>query len=276
MNPAIVMLRRNPTASFLVLTFVLCWGVGALLKGTPVIAPDGLFVGGILIAALVLAFVTDGLAGLRALGRRLVQWRVGRVWYAVVLALPLLILAAVVGLMPLFGAEQLAWEERPGLGATVVLFVVFLILPLGAPFAEEVAWRGFALPRLLAGHSPLAASLILGIVWAPWHLPAILSDPALRVPVPFLLAILPLSVLFTWLFVHTGGSVLIAVLFHAWYDVALGYVAEMVATSDYALMWWLIFAVQGIVAVAVVLRTRAQWVDLPGSRNPADPVGAAT
>jgi hypothetical protein len=79
-----------------------------------------------------------------------------------------------------------------------------------------------------------------------------MSDPALRVPVPFLLQVIPLSVLMTWIFLHTRGSIFIAVLFHAWVDVVLGYVGAMVAPGDYALLWWLILATQTVAALVVV------------------------
>ena len=69
-----------------------------------------------------------------------------------------------------------------------------------------------------------------------WHLPVVLADPGLRVPVPFLLQVVPLSIMFTWLFLRTKGSVLIAVLFHAWFDLVLMYVAAMVAPGDYRLL----------------------------------------
>jgi uncharacterized protein len=96
------------------------------------------------------------------------------------------------------------------------LFLVILILTDG--LGEELAWRGFALPRLLTRHNALAASLILGVLWGLWHLPLIWTEGAPMYQLPvwlFLLDITAKSVLFTWVFLHTRGSALIAVLLRA-------------------------------------------------------------
>jgi hypothetical protein len=82
---------------------------------------------------------------------------------------------------------------------------------------EELAWRGFALPRLLTRHNALVASLVLGTLWGLWHLPLVWTEGATMYQQPiwlFLADILAKSVLFTWVFLHTRGSVLLAVLLH--------------------------------------------------------------
>jgi membrane protease YdiL (CAAX protease family) len=91
------------------------------------------------------------------------------------------------------------------------------ILTLTDGLGEELAWRGFALPRLLTQYNALVASLILGVIWALWHLPLVWTEggPMYHQPVWLLLVdITAESVLFTWVFLHTRGSVLIAMLFH--------------------------------------------------------------
>jgi membrane protease YdiL (CAAX protease family) len=111
--------------------------------------------------------------------------------------MPLVLVGVTVALIPLFGGTALGWTDRPELAPTAVLLVIFLLLPLAAPVGEEIGWRGFALPRLLAVRSPLTASLILGVLWSLWHLPVVISDPVLRVPAPFLLAVIPTTVVLT-------------------------------------------------------------------------------
>ena len=69
--------RRHPLASYFILAFGLSWGVGALIKGTPILAPDGVFITGVFIAALVVTGLTGGRAGLVDIGRRLLPRRVG-------------------------------------------------------------------------------------------------------------------------------------------------------------------------------------------------------
>ena len=83
---------------------------------------------------------------------------------------------------------------------------------------EELAWRGFALPRLLTSHNALVASLILGVLWAAWHLPLVWTESAPLYQQPVWLLLLNMtakSILFTWVFLHTRGSVLLAALLHA-------------------------------------------------------------
>jgi membrane protease YdiL (CAAX protease family) len=71
---------------------------------------------------------------------------------------------------------------------------------------EEPGWRGFALPRLQQRHTPLVATLILGLGWGIWHVP--LYGPAGFV-VPLVLAFY-----YTWLYNKTR-SVLLCILLHA-------------------------------------------------------------
>ncbi len=260
---------------FFVLAFVLSWGVGAIFKGVPIVSPDGLFVAGVGLAAVIVLAVTEGRPGLKDLGRRLVRWRVGVRWYAVVLVVPVVLVGAVSLLLPLFGGGGLDWARRPELGATALLFAILLLLPLAAPIGEEIGWRGYALPRLLTRRSALTASLIIGVVWALWHLPVVLSDPALRVPVPFMLQVVPLSVLFTWLFLRTKGSLLIAVLFHAWFDVVLQFAAAMINPVDYQLMWWLLLGMQTVAAAAVVAAGGLRAPQQPAPAGPGVATGGA-
>lgn len=252
MNAILAVVRREPFVSFVVLAFALSWGLGAVLDGHPLLAPDGSFVSGVLIAALIVVGIADGRAGMKDLGRRIVRWRVSPRWYVVVFVLPVVIVATVAVLMPFLGGAPLDWSKQPALASTALLFATLVILPVGAPVSEEIGWRGVALPRLLIGRSALTASLILGVVWSLWHLPVVISDPVLRVPVPFFLQVIPMSVLFTWIFLHTRASVLIAILFHAWFDVVLAYVGAMIVPGDYPLLWWLLLVTETVAATIVV------------------------
>ena len=172
--------RRHPLASFFILAFSLSWGGGALLNGIPLIAPDGLFIVGVLIAALVITGLIGGRAALADIGHRLVPQRVGSRNYLAVFTLPILLIGGAIAALPLVGGSAPTWANRPDLAQTAVLFLVLLLLPLAAPLGEEIGWRGVALPHLLTRRSPLTASLILGGIWSVWHLPGVLANPALR------------------------------------------------------------------------------------------------
>ena len=121
-------------------------------------------------ASLVLTALFGGTAGLRKLLGRLLPWRAGVQWYLVVLlGYPL------VGLLAgraagLFGVAQ---GQIPDWGHFLWALMQALVVDPG-PLGEELGWRGFALPRMLARWRPLKASLILGLIWGIWHLPAFL------------------------------------------------------------------------------------------------------
>jgi membrane protease YdiL (CAAX protease family) len=105
-------------------------------------------------------------------------------------------------------------QLRPGGPASfVILAVVFFVFAI----PEELGWLGYALPRLLAQRSPLAAGLIIGVLWGSLHLalhlPGMMSAGFLLLPT--LLVLIGLSVLITWLYMQTGGNILLTSLFHA-------------------------------------------------------------
>ena len=163
--------------------------------------------------------VTEGRAGISRLLRRCVLWRVGLGWYLITLiGIPMIL---VLGVIVLPGALA----SFKGLASLVVfswlgqIVYVFLHGPLG----EEPGWRGFALPRLQRLHGPLVGSLILGPLWALWHLP-FFWVPAWNFPptvaniVLFVIASIPVTIIMTWVFNNTKGSVLIAILGHWSFD----------------------------------------------------------
>lgn len=100
------------------------------------------------------------------------------------------------------------------------LLLVFCgtLLYLG-PLGEEPGWRGFALPQLLKSHSPLIASIIIGLVWTLWHLPVDLAGRNISMVPEALLArlgiTLPGSVIFTWLYLGSGRSLVSCMILHA-------------------------------------------------------------
>jgi hypothetical protein len=95
-------------------------------------------------------------------------------------------------------------------------------------------------------------------------------------PVPFMLAVIPLSVLTTWIFVLTRSGVFIAILFHAWFDVVLLYGFAMVAQSDGALTWWMFGVTQTALAIVVVAIWGRNLVRRPAPDAEAKRPAAAT
>ena len=227
-------LKRHPLVGYFTLACAGTWltfapvvlsrsGVGALPYVTPFPVFAVLFVlAGFLgptLAAFVMTRITTGKAGVRLLLKRYVQWRVGLHWYALALfgyvALNLLVAAAVVGVGPL-GAIGGKWPLIFTLYLPT-LFTFNLVTSLG----EEPGWRGFALPRLQLKYGPVGGSIILGLLHGLWHLPVFFL-PTLGFGhfATWIPAILATTILWTWVFNNTRGSLLIAVILHAASDAA--------------------------------------------------------
>src|SRR6476661_7611834 len=132
------LIARHPLAAFFVIAFVLTW----------VTVPLGSFMAaGPLIASLIVLGATEGKSGIRALGRRMVQWRVGWHLYVAALLVPLAVGFAAGGANVAFGASDLAFANLE-VSSLVLLFVLRMVVPVFAPLGEEPGWRGFALPRM--------------------------------------------------------------------------------------------------------------------------------
>jgi uncharacterized protein len=173
------------------------------------LATLGPFLGGISAAAY-----ETGPAGVRALLSRVVRWRVKATWYGLVLAGPALVMLAAFLLWRSLGGPQL---PAPPAQAWLTIPILILVLLLPALF-EETGWRGFALPRLQGRYGALVASIAIGIIWAAWHAPIWLIPEAGFNSLPFstfAVFTVALSILFTWLFNNTGGSVMLPALAHA-------------------------------------------------------------
>jgi membrane protease YdiL (CAAX protease family) len=106
------------------------------------------------------------------------------------------------------GGEAGRWLYPPQHGQHVAAMIAVSI-------GEEPGWRGFALPRLQRRHGVLKASLLLGLVWALWHtMMWMLQGLTLTTFVVAMVIILAGSVVFSWIYNHTRGSLLVAILAH--------------------------------------------------------------
>jgi uncharacterized protein len=213
------LMRRYPLATFFVLVYGITWVVWVpRAAGASLGVVGQAWTWAPAIAALLAAALTGGRSALRDLGARLVRWRVGWLWYLVVILGPAVFSLAVAGVYVLLrGSWATAAPAALREGPWMMLPLFLVILTLTDGLGEELGWRGFALPRLLSGHNALAASLILGVIWALWHLPLIWTEGSAIYQQPVWLPLLDItakSVLFTWVFLHTRGSVLLAMLLH--------------------------------------------------------------
>ncbi len=157
-------------------------------------------------------------------------------------------------------------EDVPAAGLPVAIAIVFVqALLVGSPLAEELGWRGFALPRLQSTHSAFRASLVVGVIWGLWHLPLYLvpGNPISEVSAGVLLfGIVADSVLLTWLFNSTRGSLLLAPVFHASIavtELALGSEEAFPAMTQ-VLTWGVVLLVAAHFGVATLSSNRKKVV----------------
>ena len=222
--------RRYPVTAYFLVAYALTWLVwvpralaqqGLLDWRWPVLLGRAWSYGPAL-AAVATAAALGGRPGLRRLGRALVRWRVGRRWWAEVLLGPFAVSWSAMLLHERLTGLPARWPvERP---AELLVFpLLLLILALSDGLGEEVGWRGYALPRLQEWLRPAVASVLLSGVWAAWHLPLFWTHnvPLGGRPFPLLLlSLVPTSILFTWVFNHTRGSVLLAIVLHGTHNLA--------------------------------------------------------
>jgi len=173
--------RKRPLSAFFALAFTISWGGLLLAAGGPggiPVAPDDvlsllpLFVACVLlgpsVSGILLTGLVDGRAGFRDLRRRLLRWRVGaRVYAGALLLAPVVIVAVLSGL------SLISPRFRPAVFVAddpVAVLVAGIAIGLGAGFFEELGWTGFAIPMLRRRYSVRATGLIVGVIWAAWHL----------------------------------------------------------------------------------------------------------
>jgi uncharacterized protein len=209
MHRLLSVVKRHPIVVFFVLTYAISWAFFPIeaVRFLP---------SGPLIAALIVIPITQGWAGLKVLGLRMIRWRVRWYWYVVALGLPLAVhLATAVLNIPFAGVPSLAFSS---VTTFLMLFAVRLVNPADGPLGEHPGWNGVALPGLQAERSPLLATMILAPLVAGWHLPLFfLEEGGLQPPVLVggLVTTMALTFWYTWLFNHTRGSVLMLVVAHS-------------------------------------------------------------
>ena len=170
------------------------------------------------LAAIIVTLIVTGRAALAGIFASLFHNRPGFQWYAVLL-LPPLVRVVGSGLDILMGFDYIVDSPVVLLGAEAAFMLPILILfSFPAALGEELGWRGFALPRLLEKTSPWAASVLLGLFWGLWHVPPLLAQGVLTLEaLPVLGAILapiPITLIYTWLYCNTNRSLLVVWLFH--------------------------------------------------------------
>jgi membrane protease YdiL (CAAX protease family) len=275
-------------AAFIALAYALSWGwafpfvaVGDVIergKGWPTHWPA--LVGPALAAFVVTAWLS-GRAGLSDLVARMRRWRMPLRWWVATLS-PLGFLG--VALVAAAAADDLPrWSDfgrysgLPALGVVAVALLAILV----NGFGEETGWRGFALPLLQRRYGPLAAALLVTPIWAAWHLPYFFTIATYRdfAPVGYVGFVFGLacgSIVLTWLYNGTGGSILACAVWHGLFNVTTGTLA---ASGTIAAVTSTFVIVQAIVLVRLERRARrrghASILGPPVDEQPSLPLEVA-
>jgi membrane protease YdiL (CAAX protease family) len=205
---------------FFFLTYALTWACWIPVVAWPTPARTSLrallWLSGVFapsLVALALTAQNEGAAAVRALVGRIFQWRVSARWYLFAVSYMAAIkLAAALAHRMTAGSWPHFGHERP----VVILVAILISTPVQS--GEEIGWRGYALPRLAERMGFAAASVLLGLIWACWHLPQffLLGADTYGQSFPiWALEVIALSVAIAWLYTHTNGSLLLAMLMHA-------------------------------------------------------------
>lgn len=264
-------MTREPPAwliAFFVLTFAVMWAsfitvAAAIPASTPpgyVLVLLGAYAPGIV--ALALTARQTGRNGVRALLARILiadvaaKWYVFAVSYVVVVKLSAALLHRVIaGAWPPFGTDS--------------LYLIPLAIAFSTPFqaGEEIGWRGYALPRLAERYGLAASSVILGAIWALWHLPQFFIAAADTYHQSFVVwapQVVAISIAMAWLYAKTGGSLLLVMLMHAAINNAKDIVPSGVPdprgvfSLHASLVGWLALVVLWLAAIYFLIRMPAR------------------
>ena len=232
-------IKGHPLLSFYALVFAISWGAILIVvglgpggfsatpqqfqKAVPYAVPAMVLGPGV--AGIILTGLIDGRAGLREFRSRLLKWRVGARWYAVALLTAPLVFTAVFVPLSLISPEFLPRIFITSDKATVLLMGIAAGLTAG--IFEELGWTGFAIPRMRLRYGVLGTGLIVGILWAAWHLlqnywaSGVTSGEIsgtfwlVNAVVGTLVgSLVAYRVLMVWVYERTGGSLPVAMLMH--------------------------------------------------------------
>lgn len=254
-------------------TFWLWLGILAILTAASVaclhatgLNPDEGFSAAIIViayspslAAVLATLITSGPAGLRQLLAPILAWRAGWIWYAI----------AIIGPFLLIGAANLVFQAAGGRpDATAYFSLSALLAGLGPVLAgslgEEIGWRGLAQRILQQRYAALTAAVIVGAIWATWHLWPVLAPGGAVHLVPAdvfqtYVRLIATAVIYAWIFNSTKGSLLLVMLAHAAHNIAVTLMPPDSPTLALIIAVAYALTACGVVAVSGAKTLNSSW-----------------
>lgn len=208
------------------------------------------------VAGLVATYVAGGSPAIRGLLSRCVRCA-SLGWFAFALLIPL---TWEIATRIVYGLTHGGVGVFHALGIAAYVAPAALVALTTGPLGEELGWRGFLLPRLLTQYTPLSASVILGVIWGLWHFPLYIhaNFAHLESALAFVTGVVCFSIIMTYLFLHTRGSLLLAILFHWSVNVAPDAANQMLpaqlgAVDSWGPLWDVGFTVLTALVILIIM-----------------------
>ena len=270
------MLKRLQLPLFFLLAFIISWAIwipqavttlGIYKSAISIESPLNLIaVWGPGLAAIILSVLAKSKEGVKKLFHPIKYWRVGIHWYIFVLFYPIgkwlaaYIIDILLGQSYKLGPSPiLSFFNLPEQAIMIPIAVVSTFLNT---LGEEVGWRGFALPKLQVKYTAFVSTIIIGLFWGFWHIPMWIAqgyvDLSLLPIITKTLSMVPLAIIFTWVYNSTKGSLLLVWLFHASITIT-GYFAPSLPTTTEGILSWAM-AIIIVIAAGLTHLSRKQRI----------------
>ena len=255
-----------PLISFFGMAIVFTWLAVILLLLNPTLPVEPFMILGALagptLSAVIVIASAEGKAGLAIFFKRYLRWKAGIGWWLIVLFGILLSLNTIASFILGFSI----WNEFfRNLGLILPTYLITLIVGvILGPLWEEPGWRGFALPRLQAQYGPFIGSVILGVMWAVWHAPGYLGGWMLSTVPALLVYSIAFSILATWVYNNSHGSILLMILLHSSSNAAISVGARVLPTDlspamhAFVFSGWIPAIMGGVLAILILVFTKGR------------------
>lgn len=260
---------------FILLTYVISWlfWVPLALSGqdvsrTTLLVPFALGGFGPSVAGIIMVYRNKGKQERRDFWKRVIDFkRISVGWYLFIFLVFPILYIVLFSLNSLLGNPVPQFERLSQISANPFLLIGIVITGiLTGPLSEELGWRGYALDRLQTRWSPFAASLVLAPFWWAWHLPLFFVRGTTQykwgVGTPdfwyFMIAIVPLTIMLTWVYNHNRRSILGAILIHFMYNFSLGMVYPLSQNTNLMQVIFMYVIAIGLVAISSQVSNHVQ------------------
>lgn len=239
------LIKQNPIWSFLIINYIISWSFlypcYQIIKQNGEITPLALLglIGayGPSIAAIIIQSIISK-KDLKPLLKTLIKVKVGFKIFLFVIAIPIGLYALAYFLAAIIFNGDLSVHVIQGISNIPFWFLA--ALPFG-PLGEELGWRGFMLPKLMENHSVIKSTLLVGLAWGVWHL-ASFTFPGAAIPdflpvsawtiILYIINTIALSLVFSYVYLKSNGSVFLAILLHAFFNAASNIVFDFFNETD--------------------------------------------